>query len=97
MLVKSDLHGLIRVKITAAARQHLAERAQLALAAAREELGLAEENLRLAEISYEAGASAYLDLEQARVGRDAARLTVTAETMNLDLANLSMLKATGDL
>ncbi len=73
------------------------ERAQLALAAAREELGLAEENLRLAEISYEAGASAYLDLEQARVGRDAARLTVTAETMNLDLANLSMLKATGDL
>jgi outer membrane protein TolC len=72
-------------------------RAREALDAARRELALADENLRLAEASHAAGASAYLDLEQARVGRDAARLAVVAERMNEDLASLALLRAIGDL
>lgn len=72
-------------------------RAVKALDTAREELGLAEENLRLADASFAAGASSVLDTEDARVGRDAAQMSVITERMNLDVATLRVLLLLGDL
>lgn len=73
------------------------ERALAALSTAERELALAEENLRLAEVSYRAGASAFLDLEDARIGRDAAKMSVISERMNVAIAALTLLGQTGDL
>ena len=72
-------------------------RARSAALAAGHELELAEENLRIAEASFKAGASAVLDLEDARLGRDSAKLAVLGEQMNTDLATLTLLAAVGDL
>jgi outer membrane protein TolC len=72
-------------------------RARAAAATAGHELELAEENLRIAEASFKAGASALLDLEDARLGRDSARLAALGEAMNADLASLTVLAAAGEL
>ncbi len=73
------------------------ERAGAAREAASIELELAEENLRMAEVSYREGASVYTDLENARLARDSARLVGLNETMNVELATLTLLAAVGDL
>lgn len=72
-------------------------RARDALAAAEHELDLATENLRLTEVTFEVGASTFLDLEDARVGRDGARVRLLTERMNLHLGLLSLARATGSL
>jgi outer membrane protein TolC len=73
------------------------ERAHAARAAAERELSFAEENLRIAEKSFDAGASTFLDLEDARVARDGAQIRVLTERMNEHLGTLSLLRLTGDL
>ena len=72
-------------------------RARTARAAAKRELELGEENLRMAEASHAAGASAFLDLEDARMARDSARLAGMTERMGEDLAVLGLLRSTGRL
>jgi outer membrane protein TolC len=73
------------------------ERAHAALSAAERELSFAEENLRIAEKSFDAGASTFLDLEDARVARDGAQIRVLTERMNEHLGTLSLLRLTGEL
>jgi outer membrane protein TolC len=73
------------------------DRAHSARAAAERELSLAEENLRIAEKSFDAGASTFLDLEDARVSRDGAQIRVLMERMNEHLGTLALLNLTGDL
>lgn len=73
------------------------ERAHASRAAAERELSLAEENLRIAEKSFDAGASTFLDLEDARVSRDGAQIRVLTERMNEHLDALALLQLTGDL
>ncbi len=70
-------------------------RAQAARRAAARELELAEENLRIAEASFKAGAGTLLDLDGARLGRDSAALAVLAEQMNADLAARTLSRAVG--
>lgn len=72
-------------------------RAQRAVDAVERELALATENARIAEAAFEAGAISFLDLEDARLGLDAARLTRLSEHMNLDVSAIQLLAATGDL
>jgi outer membrane protein TolC len=79
------------VEIRAAWEEHV--RARRAFAAAERELALAEENLRLAEVSHAAGVSTFVDLEDARMSRDAVRLSVMVERMGADLAVLTLRRA----
>lgn len=72
-------------------------RAERAVASAEQEVALGTENVRLAELSFAAGAISFLDTEDARVGLDASRLTLLSERMNLDLATLTLLQQTGSL
>ena len=92
-LQKAEQDAEVEVR---AAWQEL-QRARLARAASERELALGEENLRIAEASHAAGASTFLDLEDARVARDSARLGVMAERMGEDVAALALLRAVGDL
>ena len=73
------------------------QRAIRAVAAVDRELALATENARLADASFSAGVLAFLDLEDARLGLNAARLTQLLERMNLDVSAIHLLAATGDL
>lgn len=73
------------------------ERAKKALATAEQELGFAEENLRIAEASFAAGTASLLDTEDARLGRDAAEMSVIGEKMSLDLATLRVGALVGDV
>lgn len=72
-------------------------RARRAVSAVDRELALATENARLAEAAFDAGTLSFLDLEDARLGLDAARLTQMSERMNLDVGAVQLLAATGDL
>jgi outer membrane protein TolC len=81
------------IEIRTAWEEH--DRARRAEEAATRELALAEENLRLAEASHGAGASTFLELDDARLARDAARLARMAERMGADLAALALLRAAG--
>ena len=72
-------------------------RARRARAAAERELALATENLRLAEVSYAAGVSTFLELEDARVAKDGAELSTMAERMGEHLGTLTLAGAVGDL
>lgn len=72
-------------------------RARRARAAAERELALATENLRLAEVSYSAGVSTFLELEDARVAKDGAELSTMAERMGEHIATLTLARAVGDL
>ncbi len=73
------------------------ERAGRAVNAVERELALATENARLAEAAFDAGTLSFLDLEDAQLGLDAARLTRLSEQMNLDVSAIQLLAATGDL
>jgi outer membrane protein TolC len=73
------------------------ERAARSLATAEKEASLAAENLRLTEASYRLGAGTPLELEEARVRRDGALLSVEAERMGLHLATLQLLALGGRL
>lgn len=73
------------------------EKAAKALATVSEELKLAMENLRLAEVAWETGSIIQLEFEDARLGEAAARFGVMQERMNLDLAAVDLLVAVGEL
>lgn len=72
-------------------------RAHKALDTVERELGLAEENLRLAEVAWETGAITFLELEDARLGEAASRLGVMQERMRSDLAALALFEVAGAL
>lgn len=76
---------------------HQHERAEVAVSAVQKELGMAEENLRLAEAAFAAGTLSYLEVEDARLGVRATRMTALVEEMNRDVAAIQLLQATGDL
>ena len=84
-----------QTEVTTLWEQH--ERAKRSVDAVDHELALATENARLAEAAFDAGTLAFLDLEDARLGLDAARLTQMTERMNLDVTAIQLLAATGDL
>ncbi|HNH48286.1 MAG TPA: TolC family protein, partial [Myxococcota bacterium] len=70
-------------------------RASVAVAAVEREVRLAEDNLRLAEVAYQAGTLTFLDLEDARLGWKAARMSQLGERMNRDLAVIDLMVAIG--
>jgi adhesin transport system outer membrane protein len=72
-------------------------RARRARAAAEREVALATENLRFAEVSHTAGVTTFLDLEDARMAHENARLGLMAERMGEDVAALALLRAVGAL
>jgi outer membrane protein len=72
-------------------------RSERALAAVAKEISLAEENLRLAEASFAAGSLSYLEVEDARLGLEAARISALTERMTADTTAIDLLAATGDL
>jgi outer membrane protein TolC len=65
-------------------------RATKALGTVERELELAKENLRLAEVAWQAGALKFIELEDARLGEKAARLGVLQERMNASVAALGI-------
>jgi len=73
------------------------QRAELALAAVDEEIGLASENVRLAEKSFEVGAGTALEVQQAQVMRRSAELNAIQQRMARDIAALQLELATGRL
>lgn len=70
-------------------------RASVAVEAVEREVRLAEDNLRLAEVAYQAGTLTFLDLEDARLGWKAARMSQLGERMNRDLAVIDLMVAIG--
>ncbi len=72
-------------------------RAQAAVAAVATEIALAEENFRLAEAAFGAGALSYLEVEDARLGLEASRIAALTERMTADTSAIDLLAATGDL
>lgn len=73
------------------------ERASRALVAVQHEAVLATENARIADAAFTAGSITFLELEDARLGEKASRLGELQERMNVDLATISILAATGVL
>jgi outer membrane protein TolC len=69
----------------------------VALDAVERELGLAKENLRLAEAGFQAGGLSFLEVKDARVGLSAAEMGALQQRAARDLAALDLLAATGDL
>jgi outer membrane protein TolC len=72
------------------------QRADAALSAVEHEITLAQDNLHLAEVAFQAGTLAFLDLEDARLGWQATRMSQLSERMNRDLAVLDLRAAIGD-
>ncbi|MCK6530070.1 efflux RND transporter permease subunit [Myxococcota bacterium] len=70
-------------------------RSESALATVAEELALAEENLRLAEIEFSAGSNTWVEVELARASLLAARLARVQERASRDLAAVEVRVATG--
>ncbi len=70
-------------------------RAGSAYVAVESELELARENLELAERTYSAGSSTWLELEQAKLQLQSTELVALQERMNRDLAAVDLLVATG--
>jgi outer membrane protein TolC len=73
------------------------QRASAALDAVQHEVSLAQDNLHLAEVAFQAGTLAFLDLEDARLGWTAAGMSQITERMNRDLAVVDLQSATGSL
>ena len=73
------------------------ERATRALDAAHKEAEYGAENLRLTEASYKLGSATALELEEARIRRDAALLAVDSEEMGLHVATYQLLALGGAL
>lgn len=72
-------------------------RAERALATVEKELELAEKNLFLAEAAFSAGTLTFLQLEDARLGARAARMTRLAQVMDRDMAVYDLLATAGAL
>jgi len=72
-------------------------RASSAYASVDNELALARENLELAERTYAAGSSTWLELERAKLQLQSTELVALQERMNRDLAAVDLLVATGRL
>jgi len=72
-------------------------RAGSAFDSVQNELALARENLELAERTYSAGSSSWLELEQAKLQLQSTELVALQERMNRDLAAVDLLVATGRL
>lgn len=73
------------------------QKAAASLDTVEHEAVLAEENLRIAEVAFGAGGISFLELEDARVGLLASKMSVLSERMQRDLATIDLLAATGDL
>lgn len=71
------------------------QRADAAMRAMEEEVKLATDNLRLAEVAFSAGTLTFLDLEDARLGLAAAQMTQLSEHMNRDMAVVDLKVAAG--
>ncbi|MFZ5479675.1 MAG: TolC family protein [Myxococcota bacterium] len=85
----------VRQKVTTLWERHA--RAEKALAAVERELALATESLRIAEVAYQAGSIRPIELEDARLGLQAAKLSHLQQRMDRDLAAIELLAATGKL
>jgi outer membrane protein TolC len=84
-----------RTKVTTLWERHA--RAEKALAALDRELALAGENLRIAEVAYEAGTIRLIELEDARLGLRYSKLSQLQQRVDRDLAVYELLAATGRL
>jgi outer membrane protein TolC len=62
---------------------------------AKEQLSLAEENQRLVNVNYKAGAATYIEVSDANTALLTAELTQVSEGLNAELAALRLLKAGG--
>jgi outer membrane protein TolC len=71
------------------------QRSDAAMRAMEEEVKLATDNLRLAEVAFSAGTLTFLDLEDARLGLAAAQMTQLSEHMNRDMAVVDLKVAAG--
>lgn len=71
------------------------ERARASLSAVEAELALAEENVLLAERAFQAGTATWLEVSDASLGLDRARIGLLRERMNLDLAAIQLQVVTG--
>jgi len=89
------LRDEVREEITTLWERHT--RASESVRGLGAEIGLAERTLKVAEVAFGAGAISYLDVEDARMVLDAARLISLTEGMERDLAAYRLLAATGDL
>ena len=64
-------------------------------AKARERTGLAQENARLVDVAYKAGAATYLESTDSLQTLRQAEVGLVAESLNVDLATLKLLNAVG--
>ena len=62
---------------------------------AKEQLSLAQENQKLVDVNYRAGAATYLEVSDANMALLSAELTQVSESLNADLAALRVLFAAG--
>jgi len=86
-----DLQAVTRVKQAELDLQGaLANRAK-----ARERTGLAQENARLVDVAYKAGAATYLESTDSVQTLRQAEVGLVAESLNVDLATLKLLNAVG--
>jgi outer membrane protein TolC len=86
-----DLQAVTRVKQAELDLQGaLANRAK-----ARERTGLAQENTRLVDVAYKAGAATYLESTDSVQTLRQAEVGLVAESLNVDLATLKLLNAVG--
>ncbi|HOX46898.1 MAG TPA: TolC family protein [Myxococcota bacterium] len=86
----------IRASIASEIRQSWLkmERAEANLAKAREALTLAQEQVELAKVSFDAGAITSLEVTDANLGLFVSEVTVAQEEVNLELAIRALHKAT---
>jgi len=88
---QTDLRAVTRVKEAQLDLQGaLANRAK-----ARERTGLAQENARLVDVAYKAGAATYLESTDSVQTLRQAEVGLVAESLNVDLATLKLLNAVG--
>ena len=88
---QTDLRAVTRVKEAQLDLQGaLANRAK-----ARERAGLAQENARLVDVAYKAGAATYLESTDSVQTLRQAEVGLVAESLNVDLATLKLLNAVG--
>jgi outer membrane protein TolC len=86
-----DLKAVTRVKEAQLDLQGaIANRAK-----ARERTGLAQENARLVDVAYKAGAATYLESTDSVQTLRQAEVGLVAESLNVDLATLKLLNAVG--
>jgi outer membrane protein, multidrug efflux system len=86
-----DLRAVTRVKES----QLDLEAAIANQAKAKERTGLAQENARLVDVAYKAGAATYLESTDSVQTLRQAEVGLVAETLNVDLATLKLLNAVG--